>query len=138
MAQRMAGILLIRRAGGEPEVLLVHPGGASWAERDLGVWSIPMGEAALGDDPRERAASEFTEQLGTPAPTGDLSDLGEVRRPGGHIFLAFALERGADDEARLGFGGVDRVAWFGIEEARERILPAQVPFLDRLEALLAG
>jgi predicted NUDIX family NTP pyrophosphohydrolase len=34
------------------------------------------------------------------------------------------------------FPEIDRVAWFGIDEARRRMLPAQAVFLDRLLALL--
>jgi predicted NUDIX family NTP pyrophosphohydrolase len=32
---------------------------------------------------------------------------------------------------------VDRAAWFSIDEARERILKSQQPFLDRLVQVLS-
>ena len=35
------------------------------------------------------------------------------------------------------FPEVDRAAWFGLDEAREKLNPAQVAFLDRLGELLA-
>ena len=34
------------------------------------------------------------------------------------------------------FPEIDRVEWFGLDEARARLKAAQVPFLDRLEAAL--
>ena len=50
MPKWSAGILLYRRTNGEPEVLLVHPGGPYWEKKDLGAWSIPKGE--YDDAPR--------------------------------------------------------------------------------------
>jgi predicted NUDIX family NTP pyrophosphohydrolase len=148
-AKRSAGILLHRRAGdGGREVLLVHPGGPFWAKKDLGAWSIPKGEYDDGEDPRDAARREFLEELGSPAADGDLVDLGEVRQRGGKVVTAWALEGDIDADAiasntftmewppRSGtmreFPEVDRAGWFGLDEARERILPAQAPLLDRL------
>jgi predicted NUDIX family NTP pyrophosphohydrolase len=147
--KRSAGILLHRRgAGGAREVLLVHPGGPFWAKKDLGAWSIPKGEYGDGEDPQAAALREFAEELGAPAPEGDLVDLGEVRQRAGKIVVAWALEGDADADAihsntftiewppRSGtmreFPEVDRAGWFALDEARERILPAQAPLLDRL------
>ena len=40
-----AGILAYRKGGARGlEVLLVHPGGPFWREKDDGAWSIPKGE----------------------------------------------------------------------------------------------
>ena len=147
--KRSAGILLHRRTDdGEREVLLVHPGGPFWAKKDLGVWSIPKGEYEGGEDPRACALREFQEELGAAVPQGELIDLGEVRQRGGKVVTAWALEGDADPAAihsntftiewppRSGrmreFPEVDRAGWFGLDEARERILRAQVPLLDRL------
>jgi predicted NUDIX family NTP pyrophosphohydrolase len=150
MATRQsAGILLHRRgAGGGVEVLLVHPGGPFWAKKDLGVWSIPKGEYRDGEDPLTAARREFAEELGSPAADGDVVDLGEVRQRSGKVVRAWALEGDIDADAirsntftmewppRSGttreFPEVDRAGWFGLDEARERILPAQAPLLDRL------
>ena len=148
-AKRSAGILLHRRAAdGRREGLLVHPGGPFWAKKDLGAWSIPKGEYEDGEDPRDAARREFLEELGSPAADGDLVDLGEVRQRGGKVVTAWALEGDIDADAiasntftmewppRSGtmreFPEVDRAGWFGLDEARERILPAQAPLLDRL------
>ena len=147
--KRSAGILLHRRAeDGALEVLLVHPGGPVWAKKDAGAWSIPKGEVDDDEDPRAAALREFAEELGSPPPDGDLVDLGEVRQRGGKIVIAWALEGDTDADAarsntftmewppRSGrmreYPEVDRAAWFALDAARERILPAQAPLLDRL------
>ena len=147
--KRSAGILLHRRGpGGAHEVLLVHPGGPFWAKKDAGAWSIPKGEYDDGEDARVAALREFAEELGTPPPDGDLVDLGEVRQRGGKTVVAWALEGDADADAirsntftmewppRSGtmreFPEIDRAGWFRLDEAREKILPAQAPLLDRL------
>jgi predicted NUDIX family NTP pyrophosphohydrolase len=147
--KRSAGILLHRRTDdGAREVLLVHPGGPFWAKKDLGAWSIPKGEYEDGEDPRACALREFQEELGAPPPDGELVDLGEVHQRGGKVVTAWALEGDADPDAirantftiewppRSGkqreFPEVDRAGWFGLDEARERILAAQAPLLDRL------
>jgi predicted NUDIX family NTP pyrophosphohydrolase len=146
--KRSAGILLHRRRDGAHEVLLVHPGGPFWAKKDAGAWSIPKGEYQDGEEPRAAALREFAEELGTPAPDGELVELGEVRQRGGKVVTAWALDGDADADAirsntftmqwppRSGtmreFPEVDRAAWFSLDEARERILPGQAPLLDRL------
>jgi predicted NUDIX family NTP pyrophosphohydrolase len=147
-AKRSAGILLHRRRDGAHQVLLVHPGGPFWAKKDAGAWSIPKGEYQDGEEPRAAALREFAEELGTPAPDGELVELGEVRQRGGKVVTAWALDGDADADAirsntftmqwppRSGtmreFPEVDRAAWFSLDEARERILPGQAPLLDRL------
>jgi predicted NUDIX family NTP pyrophosphohydrolase len=154
MAKQSAGILLYRTAGGEPEVLLVHPGGPFWAKKDAGVWSIPKGEYEAGEDPLAAAAREFEEELGTAPPDAGLVELGAVRQAGGKLVTAWAME-GAFDPAGLRsnsfsmewpprsgaireFPEVDRAQWFPIAEATGRIVPAQAALIDRLvERLVA-
>jgi predicted NUDIX family NTP pyrophosphohydrolase len=148
MAKRSAGILLFRLEAGAPLVLLVHPGGPLWARRDRGAWSIPKGEVDDGEDPLACALREFEEELGTSAPAGPRIDLGTIRQKGGKVVQGWAVEGDLDADAvrsatftmewpprsgrRREFPEVDRAAWFGVEEARERLLPAQVELLERL------
>ena len=146
--RRSAGILLYRQPDGELEVLLVHPGGPFWARRDAGVWSIPKGEYEPDEDPMTAARREFTEELGSEPPEGDLIDLGEVRQKSGKLVRAWALAGDLDPAAvtsntfalewppRSGrtqqFPEIDRAEWFDIPRAREKINPGQGPLLDRL------
>ena len=149
MAKRSAGVLLYRHPpGGGTEVLLVHPGGPFWARRDAGAWSIPKGESDDAEDPRACAAREFEEELGVPLPDGRLLGLGEVRQRSGKVVTAFAVEGDLDPDAvrsntftlewppRSGqqreFPEIDRAAWFDPELAREKLVPAQAEFIDRL------
>ncbi len=146
---RSAGILLLRERDGEPQVLLVHPGGPFWANKDAGAWSIPKGEYEEGDDPRDCARREFEEELGTPLPpTTELRELGAVRLRSGKQVTAYAAEGDLDADAitsntftmewpprsgvRREFPEVDRAGWFGLDEAREKLNPAQAKLLDRL------
>jgi predicted NUDIX family NTP pyrophosphohydrolase len=148
MPRRSAGIVLFRVSAGAPEMLLVHPGGPFWARRDAGAWSIPKGEYAEGDDPREAALREFEEETGTALPPGELIDLGTVKQKGGKLVRAWAVEGNLDADTvqsntftmqwppRSGrfrtFPEVDRAGWFGAEEAREKLVSAQAEFVDRL------
>jgi predicted NUDIX family NTP pyrophosphohydrolase len=155
MARRSAGILLFRRAAAGLEVLLVHPGGPFWARRDAGAWSIPKGEHDAGDvDPRACAIREFEEETGTALDPARLVSLGEVRQKAGKVVAAWALEGDLDAAAirsntfemewpprsgrRQEFPEVDRAAWFGAQEARAKLVPAQAAFVDRLLELLGG
>jgi predicted NUDIX family NTP pyrophosphohydrolase len=147
-AKRSAGILLHRESGGAFQVLLVHPGGPFWARKDAGVWSIPKGEYEDGDDPLASALREFEEETGTALPPGELIELGEVKQKGGKVVSAWAAGGDLDADAvhsntfmmewppRSGrtaeFPEIDRAGWFGIDEAREKLNPAQAELLDRL------
>jgi predicted NUDIX family NTP pyrophosphohydrolase len=152
MAKRSAGILLYRGKGRGLELLLVHPGGPFWAKKDLGAWSIPKGEYEEGEDPLDVARREFEEELGSPAPARDAIELGELAQPSRKLITAYAIEGDFDvrtlksnlfemewplKTGRLqSFPEVDRAEWFSVEEARDKILPGQRPFIDRLiEAL---
>jgi predicted NUDIX family NTP pyrophosphohydrolase len=144
-----AGLLLYRIAEAGLQVLLVHPGGPFWARRDLGAWSIPKGETREGEELLAAALREFREETGASA-EGATFALGQIRQRGGKLVHAWAM-RGDFDPGRLrsnlfemewprgsgetrSFPEVDRAAWFDIAEARRRILPAQAPFLDALQA----
>lgn len=142
-----AGILLYRRRAGELEVLLAHPGGPYWAKRDLGAWTIPKGGIAAGEDPLAAARREFAEETGCDA-AGEARPLTPIRQKGGKLVQAWAVEGDCDAAAirsntfemewppRSGrmaqFPEIDRAAWFGLDEARRRILPPQVALLDEL------
>jgi predicted NUDIX family NTP pyrophosphohydrolase len=152
-APESAGILLFRRRA-EPEVLLVHPGGPFWTKKDVGAWSIPKGGPGEGEDPRACALRELAEELGPAAPPiglEELAELGSIRQKGGKVVHAWAAEAEFDPAAldsnrfelewpprsgeRREFPEVDRAEWFGPDEARRRILPAQAELVDRLLSL---
>lgn len=147
-ARHSAGLLLFRRRGERIEVLLGHMGGPYWADRDERAWSIPKGEYGPDEAPLAAARREFVEELGVAVPAGEVVELGEVRQSGGKTVVAFALEGDLDPDTvvpgtfelewppRSGrtrtFPEVDRVAWFDLAEAREKVVAAQAALLDRL------
>jgi predicted NUDIX family NTP pyrophosphohydrolase len=159
MPKRSAGILLYRRPheGGERlEVLLVHPGGPFWARRDEGAWSLPKGEHDDGEDAQACALRELAEETGSDLGLDPdrLVALGEVRLRSGKRVTAWAAEGDLDADAvvsntfelewpprsgrRQTYPEVDRAGWFGLDDARRKLLPAQAPFLDRIVAALDG
>lgn len=151
MAGRSAGLIMYKRHEGALLVLLVHPGGPFWRKRDAGAWSIPKGEFEPDEDPRSAALREFEEELGV-KPCGDPVPLGEVVQAGGKRVSGFALEGDLDVAAvesntfeiewpprsgrRQTFPEVDRAEWFPMAVARGKILPGQLPLLDRLQEML--
>ena len=148
-----AGLLLFRRRDGRLEVLLAHPGGPFWANRDAGAWTVPKGLVEPGEDLLSAARREFAEETGL-RPDGPFLPLGDVRQKAGKVVYAWACEGDADPSQltsnlmsvewppgsgkRVEFPEVDRCEWFDPVEARERLNPAQVAFVDRLDAALAG
>jgi predicted NUDIX family NTP pyrophosphohydrolase len=141
-----AGLLLYRRSGGALEVLLAHPGGPLWKHRDAGAWTIPKGLINPGEQPVDAARREFAEETGL-SPPGPLLPLGSVRQKAGKVVHAWAIEGNANPAqlhsnlvsapGRQPFAEIDRYGWFGIEEARQKLNPAQVELLDRLIAAQA-
>jgi len=147
---------MYRRSGPELEVLLVHPGGPFWARKDLGAWSIPKGECGEGEDLFAAAKREFREELGAEAGGASLEgrflELGMLVQPSRKEIAAWAVE-GDFPVAELKsnmfelewpprsgkkkqFPEVDRAEWFGLADARRKMLPGQIEFINRLVALI--
>jgi predicted NUDIX family NTP pyrophosphohydrolase len=149
-----AGVLLWRRAGGELEVLLAHMGGPYWAKKDLGHWTVPKGEVEEGEELTAVARREFWEETGHEVPEVPLIELGEIKQKSGKVVLGWAAEGDLDPASAVSntyemewppgsgrtveFPEIDRVEWFGMDEARRKLKDAQVPFLDRLIEALAA
>jgi predicted NUDIX family NTP pyrophosphohydrolase len=143
-----AGILLFRRQGGALEVFLAHPGGPFWARRDSGAWTIPKGAVDEGEDLLDGARRELREETGL-TPSGPFIPLGSIKQKSGKTVHAWACEGDADpstvtsNDTRvewprnsgkwLTYPEVDRCEWFSLDEAREKMNPAQAELLDRLQ-----
>jgi predicted NUDIX family NTP pyrophosphohydrolase len=148
--RQSAGILLYRGKGESLEVLLVHPGGPFWRNKDAGAWTLPKGELAEGEEARTCAVREFEEELGVASPE-ELVALSPVRQKGGKVVHAFAGRGDLDVNAirsntfrmewppRSGkfaeFPEVDKAAWFSPAEAREKINAAQAALIAEVERL---
>jgi predicted NUDIX family NTP pyrophosphohydrolase len=142
---------MVRRSGGGIEILLAHPGGPFFRNRDDGAWTIPKGLVNPGEDLLAAACREFEEETGVPVRDATFAPLGSVRQKAGKLVHAWAFAGDCDPAAlrsntfeiewprRSGrlqvFPEIDRAAFFGPDTARRKILPAQEPFIDRaLEA----
>lgn len=154
MPKISAGLLMYRAspAPSNPlEILLAHPGGPFWKNKDDGAWTIPKGEANAGEDLLAAAIREFTEETGlTPAPP--FVPLGEIKQKSGKIAHAWAFPGDCDpDQIRSNtfelewppksgrkqeFPEVDRAKFYHLAAARQKILVSELPFLDRLAELV--
>ncbi|HVZ53896.1 MAG TPA: NUDIX domain-containing protein [Pseudolabrys sp.] len=148
-----AGILAFRRRDkGGIELLLAHPGGPYWRNRDEGAWSIPKGLVET-DDLLACARREFNEETGLSA-AGPFVPLTPQRQKSGKTVHAFACEGDFDlsgfssnsfemewpprSGKQASFPEVDRIAYFKLATARRKILPGQRAFIEELVHRLNG
>ena len=145
-----SGLALYRRTPTGVEVLLGHMGGPFWARKDAGAWSFPKGEHDPGEQGEAAARREFVEELGVPVPSGELVPLGSQRQRSGKVVTIWALEGEVDLDSFVPgtftmewpkgsgrvqqFPEIDRVGWFGLEDAAVKLVAGQRPFLAALAA----
>jgi len=150
--KQSAGLLLYRHKDDGVEILLGHPGGPFWRNKDSGSWTIPKGLIAEGETPLAAAGREFAEET-SHRPRARPLPLGEAKQPGGKIVHVWAVEDGWEPTGlqsntfemewpprsgrRKTFPELDRAEWFGMAEARAKILKGQAVFLDRLLTVIA-
>ena len=153
MPVESAGLLMYRIRNEELEVLLVHPGGPFWKSKDAGAWTIPKGEIVPGEARLEAALREFAEELGFTA-EGRFVGLNPVKQKAGKVVRAWCFKGDCDPAhftsntfemewpPRSGrmqaFPEIDQAAFFGLNEARIRINPAQLPLLEELRSKVLG
>lgn len=158
MPKRSAALLLYRRSTHgdhgtdgdhrELEVLVGHMGGPFWAKKQARAWSIPKGEYEDGEEPMAAARREFAEEMGGPAPDGELTELGDCRQPSGKVITTYAVE-GDFDLSRFHsntfelewpkgsgvmreFPEIDRAEWMSLGRAADMLVKGQVPILEAL------
>jgi predicted NUDIX family NTP pyrophosphohydrolase len=151
MVKKSAGILVYRIKNKQPEVLLGHPGGPFFKNKDLGVWSIPKGEFDENEEPLVAAQREFKEETGTDI-EGDFVPLKPVKYKNGKIVYVWAVEGNLDPSIIkcntfplewppksgkiIQVPEIDKVEWFGVPVALKKIIPAQAPFIEELMSLI--
>jgi predicted NUDIX family NTP pyrophosphohydrolase len=152
MVKLSAGLLLYRSGEHGLQVMLVHPGGPFWANKDDGTWSLPKGEYNEAEEPHLAAKREFTEETGLPAPDeGELIDLGEVKY-GNKKVVGWAIEGDADvaqiksnliaidwppkSGKTIEVPECDRADWFDLASAKTKLVKGQAPFIDALAKAL--
>lgn len=145
--RKSAGLLVYRKRNALVEVFLVHSGGPFWKGKEAGAWSIPKGEFEENEDPLKAAQREFTEETGQEV-IGDFVELKTIQQKGGKLVHAWAIEGEVDANKIVSntfkmeypyksgkwitVPEVDKAAWFSVDEAKEKINPAQAALLDDL------
>lgn len=149
-----AGLLMYRVRDGLLEVFLAHPGGPMFQKKDAGHWTIPKGEPDPGEELLDTAQREFLEEVGIP-PRGEFLPLEWIRQKGGkivhawafrgdwgesdkHVCNTFSMEWPFNSGHWQDFPEIDRVGFFSLRDAHEKIKETQRPFLDRLQAALSS
>lgn len=154
MPKNSAGLLMYRDEIVDRalfEVLLVHPGGPFWRNKDDGAWTIPKGEVETGEELLAAAIREFNEETGLAAIEPFLA-LGQVKHKSGKVVHAWAFRGDCDPTQiksntfeiewppksghRQEFPEIDRADFFDLSAARGKILAAEQPLLDRLAVLI--
>lgn len=143
---------MFRRIDNELEVLLVHPGGPFWKNKDQGAWSVPKGEFTDSENALDAAIREFEEETGVKL-NGNFIELEQIKQKGGKLVLTWAIEDDLDPAAirsntfqmewppksgkRIEVPEIDKASWFPLELAKEKINPAQQALLEDLKQKLA-
>lgn len=152
MVKQSAGIVLYRFQNKILQVMLVHPGGPFWAKKDAGVWSVPKGEVAEGEDLFMAAKRELQEETGITV-EGNFLELTPVKQKVKWVFAwaveydfevttihsnSFEMEWPPRSGQKKSFPEIDKAAWFTVAEAKLKIINGQIPLLDELaEKLLS-
>lgn len=149
MVKLSAGIIAYRHKDVSGlQILLVHPGGPLWKNKDEGAWSIPKGEHAKDEDALSAARREFEEETGNVLPDKAFTALIPVKIKSGKIISAWMVEADFDKPficsnnfemewpprsgKKQSFPETDKAAWFTLDEARKKINPGQLPFIEQM------
>jgi predicted NUDIX family NTP pyrophosphohydrolase len=148
MSRVSAGLLMYRLDDGTLQVLLAHPGGPLFRNKDEGAWSIPKGEIEPDEDLLEAAKREFKEEIGV-TPRGPFIALTTVKQRGGKVVHSWAFKGNCDPTAivsntftmewpprsgqQMEFPEIDRAEFFDVSTARRKINAGQVALIGELE-----
>lgn len=153
MPRISAGLLMYRIQEGKLQVLLAHPGGPLFQNKDEGVWTIPKGEIEPSEDLLECAKREFKEETGV-TPTGPFIALTPIKQKGGKIVHAWAFKGDCDPSTvvcntfkmewppksgrQMEFPEMDRADFFDVPAASRKIKAAQMALVEECEQIASG
>ncbi|GIW65562.1 MAG: NTP pyrophosphohydrolase [Candidatus Parcubacteria bacterium] len=130
------------------EILLVHPGGPFWHNRDLNSWSIPKGEVKDDEDLKNTAIREFEEETSFKLSQEDKDKilyLDEVRGRNKILYI-FILEKDfgstlnkrgkfiiinwpPKSNKKITIPEIDKVQYFNLNEAKDKLVSYQKPII---------
>jgi predicted NUDIX family NTP pyrophosphohydrolase len=149
-----AGLLMYRVNNKVLEVLLAHPGGPFFKNKDDGYWSIPKGEPSDNEaDLLETAKREFEEETGI-VPYGEFIPLESIVQKGGKQVFCWAFEGNLPDGfihkcnyfetewpphsgKKMQFMEIDKIEFFPAIKAKKKIKDAQIKFIAQLEKYIS-
>jgi predicted NUDIX family NTP pyrophosphohydrolase len=148
-----AGLMMYRLNNGQLEIFLAHPGGPYNKNKDAGYWGIPKGHVEGSESYFEAAIREFTEETGI-IPHGDFIPLSWIKQISGKTVYAWAFAGDWNDDQPIksntfeiewpprsgnlmSFPEIDKAAFFPVDVAEQKIIPAQREFIERLKLHLA-
>jgi len=153
MPRVSAGLLMYRIHDGRLQVLLAHPGGPFFKNKDDGTWTIPKSEIEPGEDLLEAAKREFKEETGV-TPTSPFIALRPIKQKGGKIVHAWAFKGNCDSSAivsntfttewppksgrQMEFPEMDRAEFFDVPAARRKIKAGQEALIEECEQMVVG
>jgi predicted NUDIX family NTP pyrophosphohydrolase len=145
--KQSAGILLYKKVKGELFLLLAHPGGPFWKNKDLGTWTIPKGEFTEEETAFDAAIREFREETGISL-SGEFIELKSIKQKSGKVVYAWALEKEVDvttiksnvieiewppkSGKKITIPEIEKTEWFTVDQATKKIIPAQQSFITQL------
>ena len=151
MPRLSAGLLMYRIKYGAIQVLLAHPGGPLFRNKDDGAWSIPKGEPDSDEDLLVTAQREFEEETGF-KPAGPFIPLKPIKQKGGKVVHAWMFEGDCDPATiksntfttewppksgrQMEFPEIDRAKFFDLATARKKIKSGQEGLIEELESLV--
>ncbi len=153
MPKLSAGIIAYRgNTNGDFEVLLVHPGGPFFKNKDDGAWSIPKGEYLEGENGLLAAKREFTEETGNVLPDYGFIQLQPVKIKSGKVITAWAIKADFAEPLiysnnfeiewpprsgkKQSFPEIDKAEWFTLKEARHKINVGQTDLIEQLARII--
>jgi len=153
MPRVSAGLLMYRIHDGKMQVLLAHPGGPFFKNKDEDSWTIPKGEIESGEDMLEAAKREFEEETGF-KPNGPFSALTPIKQKGGKIVHAWAFKGDCDPAKivsntftmewppksgqRMEFPEIDKADFFDVAAASRKIKAAQMVLIEECQRIVLG
>jgi len=133
------------------QVLLAHPGGPYFQNKDEGAWTIPKGEPEPNEELLVTAQREFEEETGL-KPTGPYIPLTPVKQKGGKIVHAWAFMGDCDPKdikcntctiewpphsgQQMEIPEIDRMEFFDLYTAKKKIKAGQEALVEKFETIL--